>query len=250
MAGRPPTYQSAEERPVTVSLRIPRGLYAEVQRYVAMRPRMTLTEFLLDSMRLKLETPTAPRDIVLSDDNTVIQELQEMVDTAVQNALILESAVLREELQALVAGAVRAELAKAQGAQAEERLEARAALREAIQTERLDIQHSTADGDDATTAALPVMPTADIRHYDNTVLREGTALVAADTGSATSQTPSPPASDVPPFNASTRYLGALCPQGHEWGTTGQSLRNLKGNYCISCNTESQRKKRQGASVGP
>ena len=112
MAGRPPTYQSAEERPVTVSLRIPRGLYDEVQRYVAMRPRMTLTEFLLDSMRLKLETPTDPRDIVLSDDNTVIQELQEMVDTAVQNALILESAVLREELQALVAGAVRAELRK------------------------------------------------------------------------------------------------------------------------------------------
>jgi hypothetical protein len=85
--GRPFVYESEDERPVTVSLRVPHDLYAQVQRYVHLRPQMTLTEFLLDAARLKLETPTDPRDIVLSDDNTVIQELQRMVDEAVEAAL-------------------------------------------------------------------------------------------------------------------------------------------------------------------
>jgi hypothetical protein len=86
-AGRPFVYESENERPVTVSLRMPRDLYKQVQRYVRLRPRMTVTEFFLDAARLKLETPTDPRDIILSDDNTVIQELQAMVDAAVEAAL-------------------------------------------------------------------------------------------------------------------------------------------------------------------
>ena len=86
-AGRPFVYQTEDERPVTVSLRVPHDLYAQVQRYVRVRPQMTMTEFLLDAARLKLETPTDPSDAILSDDNTVIQDLQRMVDEAVEAAL-------------------------------------------------------------------------------------------------------------------------------------------------------------------
>ncbi len=82
--GRPFAYQSDEEKPVTVSLRIPREVYAQVERYVKMHPGMTLTEFMLDGIRLRLDTPADPRDLILSDDNTVIQEVQEMIRTAVQ----------------------------------------------------------------------------------------------------------------------------------------------------------------------
>lgn len=85
--GRPFVYQSDEEKPVTVSLRIPRDLYEQAQRYVSMRVPMTMTELLLDGLRLRLETPADPRDLILSDDNTVMQQLQEMVNTAVQAAL-------------------------------------------------------------------------------------------------------------------------------------------------------------------
>jgi hypothetical protein len=81
--GRPFVYQSDAEKPMTVSLRLPRDLYEQAQRYVRMRHPMTLTELLLDGLRLRLETPTDPRDILLSDDNTVMQELQEMIRTAV-----------------------------------------------------------------------------------------------------------------------------------------------------------------------
>jgi hypothetical protein len=45
---------------------------------------MTLTEFFLDGARLRLDTPADPRDIILSDDNTVIQGVQEMIRAAVQ----------------------------------------------------------------------------------------------------------------------------------------------------------------------
>ena len=88
--GRPFVYQSDTEKPVTVSVRLPRDVYDQVERYVKMRPGMTLTEFFLDGARLRLDTPADPRDIILSDDNTVIRELQEMVDAAVQKALARE----------------------------------------------------------------------------------------------------------------------------------------------------------------
>jgi hypothetical protein len=82
--GRPFVYQSDTEKPVTVSVRLPRDLYDRVERYVKMHPGMTLTEFFLDGAQLRLDTPTDPRDLILSDDNTVIQEVQEMIRAAVQ----------------------------------------------------------------------------------------------------------------------------------------------------------------------
>jgi Helix-turn-helix domain of resolvase len=82
--GRPFVYQSDTEKPVTVSVRLPRDLHDQIQRYVKRHPGMTLTEFFLDGARLRLDTPADPRDILLSDDNTVIQEVQEMIRAAVQ----------------------------------------------------------------------------------------------------------------------------------------------------------------------
>src|SRR5437588_10181403 len=86
--GRPSVYQSDAEKPVTVSLRLPRDVYEQAQRYVGRRLPMTLTDLLLDGLQLRLETPADPRDVILSNDNTVMQELQEMVDAAVQKALM------------------------------------------------------------------------------------------------------------------------------------------------------------------
>src|SRR5262245_50587420 len=82
--GRPFVYQSDEEKPITISLRIPRNLAEQAKQYVRMRHPMTLTDLLLEGLRLRLETPADPRDILLSDDNTVIRELQEMIRAEVQ----------------------------------------------------------------------------------------------------------------------------------------------------------------------
>ena len=55
----------------------------------------------------------------------------------------------------------------------------------------------------------------------------------------------PEVTAIPPFNPHTRYLGTLCLCGHDYAGTGQSLRNIKGRYCIACNREGQKAKRQG-----
>src|SRR5207302_8763441 len=75
--GRPFTYQSEEERPVTVSLRIPRDLHERMSHY-ASRHRQSITELLLDGLKWRLEQDD-PRQQSISDmeyyDNTVLQEL-------------------------------------------------------------------------------------------------------------------------------------------------------------------------------
>ena len=80
---RPQKYAEGEA-PYSLTIRIPRELYEEAKRYVSMRLPMTLSELIIDGLRLRLKTPADPRDIILSDDNTVMHELQEMIQTAVQ----------------------------------------------------------------------------------------------------------------------------------------------------------------------
>jgi hypothetical protein len=91
MAGRPPTYQSKDEKPVSVSVRIPRALYGQLQQRANQR-RLTMTETLLEGAQLWLDTPADPREGVLSDNgNTVIQawedRVAEMIEVRVQAAL-------------------------------------------------------------------------------------------------------------------------------------------------------------------
>jgi hypothetical protein len=81
--GRKLVYQSDDEKPVMVSLRIPRDLEKQLKNY-AERHRQSITDVVIDGIRMRLETPVDPRDIILSDDNTVIHELQEMIRTQVQ----------------------------------------------------------------------------------------------------------------------------------------------------------------------
>lgn len=91
--GHPVVYQSAEERPITVSVRLPRVLAEQARRY-ARRHQTTLSALLLDGLQLRLDTPADPRDLIVSDDNTVIQELQEMIRAAVEKEVSKVTAFL------------------------------------------------------------------------------------------------------------------------------------------------------------
>lgn len=48
---------------------------------------------------------------------------------------------------------------------------------------------------------------------------------------------------IPPYDRAKHHLGKLCPGKHEWGTTGQSLRNTD-NQCLTCKAQAKREKRQ------
>src|SRR6266403_2268373 len=74
--GRPFVYQSEDEKPVTVSLRIPRDLYDRMSRYAA-RHRQSITELLLDGLTWRLEQDDPRRESmgdISNYDNTVLQE--------------------------------------------------------------------------------------------------------------------------------------------------------------------------------
>jgi hypothetical protein len=47
----------------------------------------------------------------------------------------------------------------------------------------------------------------------------------------------------PPFNSTRYVLGKLCPQSHEWGTTGQSRLTINDRVCPECRNALKRRKR-------
>ena len=83
---RPPKYPSDEAKPVGLSLRLPRALYDQAQRH-AKRRQTTLTQVVIEGLQLRLATPADPRDILATQDNTVMQELRQMIADEVQAAL-------------------------------------------------------------------------------------------------------------------------------------------------------------------
>jgi hypothetical protein len=69
---------------------------------------------------------------------------------------------------------------------------------------------------------------------------------AADRDADTPPTPadSPRQTEgCPPFDPAKSVLGRLCPRGHEWGSTGQSLRRLPNLSCRACENLRRREKR-------
>ena len=87
---RPPKYASENDKPVGISLRIPRDVYDQAQHHARMR-QMTLTSLVVEGLRLRLETPLDPRDIVASQDNTVMRELEAMIDARIKAILAAQT---------------------------------------------------------------------------------------------------------------------------------------------------------------
>ena len=83
---RPLKYATESDKPVSISLRIPRTLYEQAQQH-AQRRRTTLTELVIEGLCWRLETPTDPRDVVASRDITVMQDLEQMIDARVYAVL-------------------------------------------------------------------------------------------------------------------------------------------------------------------
>ena len=69
---RPPKYASEEDKPVSVTFRIPRNLYDQAQQH-AQRRQTTLTELVCEGLQMRLDTPTDPRDILAMQEITVMQ---------------------------------------------------------------------------------------------------------------------------------------------------------------------------------
>jgi hypothetical protein len=49
---------------------------------------------------------------------------------------------------------------------------------------------------------------------------------------------------VPAFDTTKYGLGKLCPRGHDYHGTGQSLRHLRRHVCLACDAEQARARRK------
>jgi hypothetical protein len=50
--------------------------------------------------------------------------------------------------------------------------------------------------------------------------------------------------NVPAFDTTKYVLGKLCPRGHDYHGTGQSLRHLRRHVCLACSAEQARARRK------
>src|SRR4029453_18077232 len=68
--------------------------------------------------------------------------------------------------------------------------------------------------------------------------------IMSDTKNKTGENPPEPSApafmsdtNVPAYDTSKRYLGKLCPRGHDYHGTGQSLLRKANHLCLACDAE-------------
>ena len=88
--GRRPVYQEESERPVTVSLRIPRDLEAQMKRYASLH-RQSVTELLLDGLKWRISegeyysnTETSAEGLGACDHTVVLHEIRTALQALTQ----------------------------------------------------------------------------------------------------------------------------------------------------------------------
>src|SRR5262249_26809836 len=74
--------------------------------------------------------------------------------------------------------------------------------------------------------------------------RQTRAQRRAVTDTVTDTVPVTDAPEVPAFDPVKYRLGKLCPRGHEYHSTGQSLRKNSNAACLACDAQQARARRQ------
>src|SRR6266446_878708 len=221
--GRPPLY-SDDERPVTVSLRIPRDLAAQMKRYASLH-RQSVTELLLDGLKMRIGEDD-PRDLGLSMPQQTAQGDNEYYGNAE-----ISSDGLRETDYTAVLAEIHAALAS-QATQLQ-------ALAQALEQR-------------------PAVSTSDL-YYGNTTkaprrqqnvpepVREGngeqTSLDTHNDSSSSSSTVLQEEALV--FDPTRFVLGPLCQKQHDYDGQEHSLRQRGGKHeCVECKNARSRAHKQ------
>jgi len=213
--GRPFVYQRDEERPVTISLRVPHDLYERLQHY-AQRHRQSVTELVKDGIAMRLEVQADPRwqtavEQISYNDNTVLQELA-------TPAHFLDDAIPFDDehlpVRAPEATAV-ADISHDSNAVIQERVPKRRRRSPTLRPDRI--------------MAVLRAPFAGLTEEHRPV----PVLEPPAGGENNEQT----AKSTPAYDPSKFYLGGLCPKGHAYEGTGQSLRRLGKHDCVVCDRE-------------
>lgn len=222
----------------TISLKMSQELLDRVQTYARLH-RQSISELIRDGLEWRI-TDGDPRALgvsppqrALSDDdeysrNTVIPD---EVREASKHAGMLEEiriALTRQETQL---HALTQALEQRTVASASKEYSGNTELQELSKPLPLVDTLIPFDADLSTTDS----------RADTTTEQDNSCNTVLQAMAATA--PAPPQTDerpggvpVPSFDPVKHHLGKLCTRGHEWGTSGQSLRaNNKAGYCLACN---------------
>ena len=223
--GRPFTYQSDDDRPVTISVRLPAELTDLVKRYAATHGQMPISELIREGlewrigdgdprgMGMYLREPTDRTDKSY-DCNTAIAPAPHG-DKALQEVRDLLSRQW-EQIQALA---------------------------QALERQKVLPSDGVYSSNTAIEAAV-----ANISHNNNTVIQETATKHRGRKMPATvlqaAQNPALASVEMPPFDTTRFYLGKLCPKGHDFESTGMSLLRKHNQSCRDCENERKKARRQ------
>lgn len=188
-------YHNDEEKPVTISMRLPKELHARLEQYAAQH-RQSISELVRDGLEWRVSEGDLRGFGVASTQD---DEAYYMSNTA--HALAdMRQALARQEAQIQAIG---------------EALERQAALAQPGPQKTRPVQKPQ-----ALQGVEPVQAVQATHGAHHTPPQD--PLPVED---------SPPT--IPPYDTAKHHLGKLCPYKDEWGTTGQSLRNAD-NQCLAC----------------
>jgi len=209
--GRPPLYHD-DERPVTVSLRIPHDLAAQMKRYASLH-RQSVTELLLDGLKWRIgeDNNQYYENTAIGSDTQVDTEATAVL-AEIRTALASQATQLHALVQALEQRPAVSPPDTYYGntTQGHPRQQS---TPEPVQEE--DGVHSTPE------AYVPGC---------NTVLQE----------------------EARAFDPARFVLGPLCQKGHDYDGQGHSLRQIGGKHeCVACkNARSLAYKQRQRQKGP
>ena len=246
--GRPFTYQSDDDKPVTISMRVSKELHTRLERY-AKQHRQSISELMRDGIEWRIGegdprslsvggSTSSPQEYYGNTEGDMLAEiradnervLQEVLHGFAQQESQIES-LLRVLEQRLPLGNNGANYSNT------------TIDNTVIQSEHREQVPTTGEEPARGTAFIENMPLvaeagADVEtaYYGNTVIYQAHVLQAA-------QNPALARGEVPTFDTSKFYLGALCPKGHGFHGTGQSLRRQHNMSCRECENTAKREKR-------
>jgi len=242
-------YASDTEKPVMLSLRLPRELYDRLERY-ASEHRQNVSELVRDGIEMRLEVEADPRS--RSTESTT-EETEFQIDGA---------SILRD-MQATLA---RHETQMEALMQAIERQTAAGSTGPYDGVPYPVIHSNTArEPEGPVSAAAPVsggndgqIETITASPENNYYEQIQTVPIVTGTSAEQRYTVPTPAENVsrqieivpdqsdsiPAYDHSKHHLGKLCPRGHDWHGTRQSLLRNANDGCLECDRERARERRQ------
>lgn len=233
-------YQSEDDRPVTISLRLPKELHTRLEQY-ATQHRQSISELMRDGIEWRMGEGD-PRGFGEGSGTHNPQEYYgkdaREHDTQAAEALQEVRALLAqqwEQIQALAQALERQTVLTRDGVYSSNT--SMPATDTAPMTPMAPLPATPVPGgNDEQRETITASP-------ENNYYEQIQAVPLVTAIRAEQRAIVPDQSDtVPAYDTSKHHLGPLCHNTHAWGSTGQSLRNAE-NQCLACKASARRDKR-------